>query len=447
MTPNPAIMQAVQQLGGRVTVGDVATQAGLDINTTEQGLLALASDAGGNLQVAESGDLVYQFPSNFRAILRNKFWQLRLQEWGLRIWGILFYLIRISFGILLIASIAIILIAIVMLLLAASASQGNRDQEERSNRSGGSMMLPLNWISPDFFWVFYPNYGYHGHQRQRTRAHRGSGMNFLEAIFSFLFGDGNPNADLADRRWQAIAAVIRKHRGAVIAEQITPYLDTLGAGHDLEFESYMLPVLIRFQGRPEVTAEGGFIYHFPELQTTATERQSRSVATYLEEYRWEFSQASSWQKLGAAGLGGLNLVAALVLGSLLQQGDLVVAAGAFVAFVQSIYWVLLGYGVAFLAVPLLRFLWLQRRNHALEVRNSQRQQRAIALTEADDALRKKLKDAKQFASETVIHQEDAIYTTDRDLLEQEVDQSARIDEEWQRRLDQASSEPGSADPP
>ncbi len=81
MAPNPNIMQAVEQLGYRVTVGDVTTQAGLNINLAQQGLLTLATDAGGHLQVAESGEIVYLFPKNFRAILRNKFLRLRLQEW------------------------------------------------------------------------------------------------------------------------------------------------------------------------------------------------------------------------------------------------------------------------------------------------------------------------------------------------------------------------------
>ena len=52
MTPNPTIMTAVEQLGYRVTSGDVAVQAGMDVNVAQQQLLALASDAGGHLQVA-----------------------------------------------------------------------------------------------------------------------------------------------------------------------------------------------------------------------------------------------------------------------------------------------------------------------------------------------------------------------------------------------------------
>ena len=39
MTLQPEIMQSVEQLGYRVTVGDVAAKSGLDINLAQRGLL------------------------------------------------------------------------------------------------------------------------------------------------------------------------------------------------------------------------------------------------------------------------------------------------------------------------------------------------------------------------------------------------------------------------
>ena len=74
---DPALMKSVEKLDYRVTVGDVAAQSGLSLEVAQQGLLALASDAQGHLQVADSGDIVYLFPPNFRGILRNKYLQLR----------------------------------------------------------------------------------------------------------------------------------------------------------------------------------------------------------------------------------------------------------------------------------------------------------------------------------------------------------------------------------
>jgi hypothetical protein len=425
-------MRAVERLGYRVTVGDVATQAGLDVNLAQQGLLALASDAGGHLQVAESGEVVYLFPRDFQAILRNKYFRLQLQEWWAKVWRVLFYLIRISFAIVLILSIVLIFVAIVIILVALNSS---RDSDDRGDSGGSMIFMPHFWFTPDFFWIFYPDYYDRRYERRRVQPESDSQMNFLEGVFSFLFGDGNPNANLDARRWQAIAAVIRNNRGAVVAEQLAPYLDDLGQGYAQEYEEYMLPVLTRFNGRPEVSQEGELVYHFPELQTTVNQKRTQPVSAYLQEYPWRFSRAGSGQLILAAGLGALNFVGALALGSLLR-GGIAAQLGGLVAFVQSIYWLLLAYGTAFLVVPLMRYFWIQWRNGKLGDRNTRRQKRAMRLNQADEKLRHKLSYAQQFAAETVITQDDLIYTTERDMLEQDVARSAQIDAEWQRRLEQ-----------
>ncbi len=446
MAPNPTIMQAVEQLDYRVTVGDVAAKAGLDVKIAERELLALASDAGGHLQVADTGDLVYLFPKDFRGILRNKFWKLRLQEWWEKIWRVLFYLIRISFGIVLIVS--IILIFATIFIIVTASNRDNNNGEERSRSGGGGMIfMPNFWYWGDLFWFFDPDYprSYQRRQERRDSAQRPGGnrreaekepgMNFLEAVFSFLFGDGNPNADLEERRWQAIATVIRNNGGAVAGEQIAPYLDQAID----DYEAYMLPVLTRFNGLPQVSPDGEIVYHFPELQITAAKTHRQPVSAYLEEIPWQFSQASSGQKILSAGLGGLNLVGALMLGSLLQDeevAEVVKEIGGLVAFVDSIYWLLLAYGAAFLIIPLVRYFWIQWRNGKILANNQQRQARAIALEQPDAQLQKKLAYASQFAAQNVISTADLAYTTETDLIEQEFQRSAKIDAEWQRKLEE-----------
>ncbi|UBF26627.1 hypothetical protein K9N68_01025 [Kovacikia minuta CCNUW1] len=422
-------MRTVEHLGYRVTVGDVAAQAGLDVNQAQQGLLALASEAGGHLQVAESGDIVYLFPKNFRTVLRNKYWRLRLQDWWGKIWRVLFYLIRISFGIVLVISIALIYLAIILIVVAASASRG----EGQDSGDGGYM--PNFWFSPDFFWFFYPSYYDRPYNRRRSSSDEKPSMNFLEAIFSFLFGDGNPNLDLEERRWKAIGTVIRNNQGAIAAEQIAPYLDSIGEGYVQEYEEYMLPVLTRFDGRPEVSPEGDIVYHFPELQTTTVEQRFQPVSAYLKEFPWRFSQASAGQVILAIGLGGVNLIGALALGKLLAGGVAAAQLGGLVAFVQAIYWVLLGYGAAFLLIPLIRYFWVQWRNQKIAARNEVRQERAVQLNQAESRLEQKLNYARKFAAQTIIDTEDLAYTTERGLMEQEVEQADQIDAEWQRRLD------------
>ncbi|HEY9601751.1 MAG TPA: hypothetical protein V6C85_09090 [Allocoleopsis sp.] len=440
MAPDPKIMKAVEQLGYRATVGDIAAQAGLNINLAQQGLLALASDAGGHLQVAESGEIAYLFPKNFRSILRNKYLRLQLQEWWEKIWRVLFYLIRISFGIILIVSIVLIFVAIAVIIVSLNSSSNNNNSggSRHSGGGGGGFFVPHFWFGPDIFWFFDPGYNQRQYQRRRNSS-ESNAMNFLEAIFSFLFGDGNPNADLEERRWQEIGTVIRNSRGAVSAEQIAPYLDNIGKGYQRESEDYMLPVLSRFNGLPEVSPDGEIVYHFPELQTTAASRhQHLSVPAYLREQVWRFSQASSGQIMLATGLGGVNLVGALMLGSLLRGGQIAAQLGGFVASVQSIYWLLLVYGIGFLAIPLIRYFWIQYKNRQIESRNQQRQQEAIALSQADANLKKKIAYAQQFAAQNVIKNEDVVYTSETDLLDQEIERKDKLDAEWRRRLESGS---------
>ncbi|MEA5598880.1 hypothetical protein [Rivularia sp. UHCC 0363] len=427
MAPNPAIMQAVEKLNYRVTVGDVATQAGLNIEMANQGLLGLATDAGGHLQVAETGDIVYLFPRNFRDVLRNKYLKLQLQEWWQKIWKVLFYLIRISFGVVLILSIALIYISIILVISSSSS--------DRDNDRGGGFGGMRFFYFPDLFWFFSPNYnsGYRSHGgRQREKSE----LNFLEAIFSFLFGDGNPNMNLEERRYQEIATVIRNNSGAVVAEQITPYLDDIGETYQQEYEDYMLPVLTKFNGNPAVSPEGEIVYSFPELQVTATRNNPQSIPAYLKEFSWSFSKATSSQVMLSAGLGVVNFVGALILGGLLRDGAVARQVGGLVGFAQGIYWLLLAYGAGFLLIPLIRYFWVQWRNGKISDRNRQRQVRAKYIAAADEKLQQKIDYAHQFATNTVIGKDNLAYSTETDLIDQELERSDQIDAEWRKRLEE-----------
>ncbi len=437
MNSSPVVMKAVEQLDYRVTVGDVVAQAGLDINFAQAGLLTLASEAGGHLQVSESGEVVYLFPKDFRSILRNKYFWLQVQEVWEKIWRVLFYIIRISFGIVLVASILLMIMAIVLIMIAASASKDGDSDGGGDDRGFG---MPNIWFNPfSIFWYSDPYYRYDRYdQGDRRSAPRGnnepeSEMNFLMAIFSFIFGDGNPNYDLEERRWQIVGKAIANNNGAVVAEQIAPYLDKIDADED-----YMIPVLSRFNGYPQVSPAGELIYHFPELQTTAQQRRPQSVPAYFKEKLWQFSRATSGQLALAGGLGAVNIIAAVVLGSMLQGGKVAAQLGGLVGFVGSIYGLLLAYGIGFLAIPLVRYLWIQMRNKGISDRNNQRQKVASQLNQADDNTKAKIAFAQQFAAQNVISSEDLAYTTETDLLDQEINQSAKIDAQWQQRLEQNS---------
>ena len=416
MSQNTAVMEAVESLDYRVTVGDVAAKSGLELAVAQQELNALAADTLAHLQVSEAGEIAYEFPKGFRAILRNKYWQLRWQQTWEKIWGVLFYLIRISFGVLLLLSILLIMVAIAIILIALSASQRDDDRGGGGGFGGGGLIfVPRFWIG-DLYWLFnYDRYGRRAPRRVNQRPNQRSNrrgqrndddMNFLEAIFSFLFGDGDPNAELEERRWREVGAVIQNNGGAIAAEQVVPYLDNVGKDWTTADEDYILPVLTRFNGVPEVSPKGEIIYHFPELQVTAQDRKRSAVAAYLKETPQKFSEASSGQITGAIALGVVNFVGAIFLGALLQDQAMVAELGGLVAFVSAIYWLLLGYGTAFLGIPAVRYFWTQRKNKQIAQRNESRQDRAIALNSVTPELDEKIDFARQFAAQTVVDKAD-----------------------------------------
>ncbi|RMF21562.1 MAG: hypothetical protein D6756_12195 [Cyanobacteria bacterium J083] len=286
----------------------------------------------------------------------------------------------------------------------------------------------------DFYWwfVFNPTDNPSRYREQTKEAE----MGFLAAIFSFLFGDGDPNWDLEQRRWQMIGAVIRKNKGAVAAEQIAPYLDEISQT-SWETEDYMLPVLSKFNGYPQVSPQGDIIYHFPQLQVKAAEtKENKDLPSYLREHIELFSKATSRQQMLAIGLGVLNIVLAIAL-SILLQGGIAAELGGIVAFVASIYWFLLAYGIAFLLVPTVRYFWLKSKNNKIIRRNQERQLRAIDYNQLhlQPSLKRKIDFARQFATEKVISQQDITYSTEQDLLDQNIERKDKIEEEWRKMLD------------
>jgi hypothetical protein len=421
MAPRTAVMEAVEKLNYRVTIGDVAAQSGLDLNTAQREILALASETGGNIQVAESGEVAYKFAPNFRDILVSRSFWLQVKESLKGVWKWVFYAIRISFGILLIVSILIVVLGIIAATIALNSQKGSNDRDDRrsDNRGGGGGFFFLGgWGNPfgNPFIMFAPDY----YEPQRLRQRDPDEMNFLESVFSFLFGDGNPNADLDERRWREIASMIRSHNGVVIAEQIAPYLDETSR---LEGDEYfVIPVLSKFNGFPEVSEAGTLAYKFPELQKVASERKSKTSSSYLQEKIWKFSQAPQGKIALSIGLGIFYLVAALVLSNLLQNPRLAttLASGGFLGLVNASMGFLLGYAVLFLSTPAVRYFVLQFLNRGIGDRNQKRFISAEKLQKPSATLREKLNFARTFATkQEVIDQNNLAYTTEEDLADQE----------------------------
>ncbi|KAG0494168.1 hypothetical protein HPP92_005162 [Vanilla planifolia] len=418
-------------LWGRVTLGDVASRAGLKLNEAERALQALAADTNGFLEVSDEGDVLYVFSKDYRSKLAAKSFRMKVEPFLEKLKGASEYVIRVSFGTTLVLSIVLVYTTIIALISSRS------EEDNRGRRGGRSYDSGITVVfNPfDLFWYWDPYY----YRRQRTR--NDDGMNFVESVFSFVFGDGDPNQGLEDERWKLIGRYISSNGGVVTAEELSPYLDVEPMEKAADDDSYILPVLLRFDGHPEVDDEGNILYCFPSLQRTAlSQRTSRKeyvgkkwaewvngVEKFFEEKKWSFSKTSTSEKAMVIGLGALNLFGVIVLGSMLKNST--IAPSSFVSFVADIFPLLQVYAASFFAVPLIRWFLVQNTNAVIERRNLARRQRAKVLELPDPTLRRKLLNARDMAKRTVIGSERIVYSTEKDLLDQ--DYEAR---EWDKRF-------------
>lgn len=424
-------MDAVDRCGGRVTIGDVASIAGLNLNQAQKALQALAADSNGFLEVSDEGDILYVFPKDYRSRLAAKSFRIKAEPLFEKAKAAGEYLIRVSFGTALIASIVIVYTTIIALVTSSRSDDDNRGRRGgRSYDSGVTF-----YFNPvDLFWYWDPYY----YRRRRLQVDDDK-MNFIESVFSFVFGDGDPNQGIEEERWKLIGQYIASNGGVVAAEELAPYLDIDSTDRPKDDESYILPVLLRFDGQPEVDDKGNILYRFPSLQKTASQKSKRKEYVgrrwadwvgfdkFFKEKKWQFSKTGASERAMVIGLGGLNLFGVIILGTMLK--DMAVAPSSFIKFVADIFPLLTIYAGSFFAIPLVRWFFISKKNADIEKRNKARQQCAQVLDLPDTTLRQKLFSARDMAQKTVIGQDQIVYSTDKDLLEQ--DYEAR---EWDKKF-------------
>jgi len=406
------ICKAIEDLGFRVTVGDIAGRAGVTLEEAEEALKALASDSLGTLEVSASGEVVYVFSRNFENTIRAKSLWLRCQPALATIAAGAAYTVRVAFGTALIMSVVLVWAALITLMSSRSdSSDRNSGGYSRSYYGGG-----VYWNAFDLVRILQYVFV--------TQETEGQNMNFLEAIFSVVFGDGDPNKDFNDKRWNLIGQYIQRKGGVATAEEIAPYLDrsnrTKPRQHWAESsEGYMLPALMRLGGEAIVDSQGNLLYVFPKLQQTSVKwwtpllsgAKDQSVAPYLLEDKWEMTKARKGQVIGTVALAVANLVGVLWLSAELASHAL---SGPWITLLQI-------YAASFFAIPAVRYFRICKFNSEIEDRNDARLESARLLKYPKRELTEKLRSARQLSKRTVVQKEDIVFTTAEDVEKQAKD--------------------------
>jgi hypothetical protein len=271
-------------------------------------------------------------------------------------------------------------------------------------------------------------------------------------VFSFVFGDGDPNGDVEARRWTAVGSLLQSAGGVVTAEQLAPLLEpprplslssrsaSLAGVSAYADESFVLPALTRLGGVPEVTSAGGILYRFPDLQKTGSKAgiKAGSAAARpppLRERAWEFTGAPAGNVVGAVLLGVANAAGVIWLSSLLGSPAVAARAGAdTMAALRPLLPVLQAYAALFFAIPAARWTGLQRTNAAIESRNEARRDAANALAAPPPAVAAKLAAARAGGARTAVADAKVVFSSDASDSKAAAAADADEGAEFERRL-------------
>ncbi len=403
MNKKETVIAAIPKLKFKVTPADIASATGLSFFEANNLLNTVATETRGILEVTTSGQIAYKFYPGFEnSYILSKFQEItfKIIKHSLKIG---FFLLKISFGIILILSVVLVLIGLYILLSSRSDNNNNRD--DFGDRFL-SFVIIRDFIDYLFIWNYQnPSYGYG--QNYNQNYNQGQNQNFLFSCFSFLFGDGNPNLDLDAKKWQLIAEYIRSKNGAVTANELAPF-----TGADPNNENLVLPVLAYFEGIPQVSASGNIIYLFPKMTITSKYAANLKHSDYLEETKWEFSKADI---TGVIILALFNFFGTWFLWLHSFQNILLYTFRPVLAL-------LCVYGTLFVVIPVLRYFGIMILNQGIEKRNSQRKNYFNLIKNPTELLQLKLTEASSASLKTQdLSKENIVYTTERDNLEQSID--------------------------
>ena len=182
--PSQSLLDAVQKANNKLTISDAASLSGLSLASAQSQLLSLSTLTQASLQVSNDGDIVYNFPSDYRTRLTAASSKAKANAAFLKIWPKLFYGLKISFGVTLLVSLFAIFTTISV--ISSSSSSDDRDDRRRGGGRGGmGGGFGMNMWGPSPFDFFY----YRPYRRCSKRSEqRGVSELFTTSVWCMVYG-------------------------------------------------------------------------------------------------------------------------------------------------------------------------------------------------------------------------------------------------------------------
>jgi hypothetical protein len=288
-----AVCEVFRHSRGGITAADLAAKTALPLAVVKEAAPKAADEYNGSLSVTESGEILYSFRHGFKSRHRGAGVFLKkvlaklgkglvvFGKWAFKVWIMLMLVGYFAF---------FMLLALAALLLSVA---GNSSNESSSRRSGdGAIGLVGGLFNMIIRLWFYSellnmdrNYG-------RSSVAKPRGRPLHKAIFSYVFGDGDPNATIEQRHKTAVIAFIQANKGVINLEEYIAITGKTPFDADREITAFCA----EFGGSPEVTDGGTIVYRFDDL-LLKTETSARFVTVpygQLLQFSGNTKKMNSW---------------------------------------------------------------------------------------------------------------------------------------------------------
>ncbi len=358
--PDTTVISALRTLRGRATVGDVVAATGMPDHEAESSLKNLLETYRGHLEVADSGDLLYQFDP--KLISRDA------EPFGVRFrraaWSAFKVGFKVSTAVMLVVYFVVFVVAILALMAA------NRDDRGFGGRGGFGLgdFLVLHWLLGGRGWdrrsLYYGD-------RHAKRLPKDARPPFYKKVFAFIFGPEEPRPTQLQKD-RTVVQLIQARKGVLTSSEL---IEHTGLSVDDAAEE-MGRLTGAYGGDPRVSDAGEVVYAFPELMKSAHGRvraREPKPAWMRLEYPKKLTGNSGGSNMGIAAMNGFNLAAAIGLGLVPSF----TAASQGLPPLDPLFYYGLGvvpfaFSSLFFAIPALRSIGLIGENRARLRRNVRR---------------------------------------------------------------------------
>jgi hypothetical protein len=246
-----------------VTVADIVGRTSLPLAMVKELVPKVADEYSARLQVTESGEILYSFPRGFKSKYRGAgvFMRNLLEKIGKGVTMFSSWLFKVWIMVMLVGYFALFMLLALAALVISIGGGSSSSSDSRSGRGGGLYFASgiFNFIMRIWFYSELTKSldpYYYGSKQRRPKSRP-----LHKAIFSFVFGDGDPNADWETKEKRAVIAYLQANKGVISL----PEFVMLTGKKQLEAEEAISAYCAEFGGSPEATGDGTIVYRFDEL--------------------------------------------------------------------------------------------------------------------------------------------------------------------------------------